>query len=1155
MKKILTALATLLLISTLGTEARRISPDEALARAFNAPAAAPGMKKSRGKQFVPLVSQAADSLSNMYIFNAVGAQGYLIAPADDEFPTVIGYSDQGTVNFSDMPPAMKYMLGQYQAEMAYALEQREAGATGSARAVSTRSMSPIEPMVKTVWNQDAPFNALCPYFKYTNGRSEQCVTGCAATAMAQVINYHKYPAHGTGYHSYECNISGVGKQTLSFDYENTYFDWDNMIDDYNGSYTDAQAQAVATLMYACGVSLDMGYGPSSGASSQDVDKAIIDYFGYSTDLRHYQRDYCSSVEWEEYIYESLAGGCPVFYHGHSSEGGHAFVVDGYDGDHLFHINWGWGGISDGFFLLSRLNPTEQGIGSFEGGYNQMQGAICNIKPAGPADGPLQEGFIGCDGDFSYGSFVASGYQFEDYFFANTSSGASGMFLYGPENMEASLGIELFDGSATTYYYDGMRTFRPNGGVYGFKIYSTIPDGTYTVRPVYQTQDGTVHRMKVLNGCRDRLKITVSNGQIRSSSTEPAYDATTIPQLIGNVVAPDGSVYSGQTASFLFQVTNLSATTDYYGKIKYLIKDTSGAQKGWFELDYAIPAATTIPNSVNLDLQLEPGTYTMSACDCLGNEISPDYQFTVEQGETFSGKYKIVGISPSTFEGSTEEKFNLLVDFDYSPSYSTYFSYRLEFKDKDGKLVKNVETGTAWGLAGSGICRLETEADLSFGKGEYFVTGYTIEYDPNTWAMNEYKSSNPMRVLIGKSPSAVSLSTKSLQVVKGRTATLSATVSPADAEFKNLWWYSTDKAVATVDNGTVKGEKLGKAQVVVITQGGMFDICDVEVVDGPAVIEPESVALSSSKLSMKLGESAQLTATVAPAEAAQDVEWASSDETVATVDAEGNVKALKVGSAVITATAKGTELKAECAVTVVAPEPESVALSASALSLKLGESAQLTATVAPAEAAQDVEWTSSDEAVATVDAEGNVKALKVGSAVITATAKGTELKAECAISVDYPDVASVTLDNSEITVIVGKTFQLLATVLPETARQDLYWKTSDASVATVDDNGLVEALAQGTTIISAVSYNGIIAECKVNVSPASGIASLLVDGKPVVITVQNGQLSADLPAGTEMTVVNLAGAVLYRGQGHDIPALDKGVYIILCQGQALKIILD
>ncbi len=329
-----------------------------------------------------------------YVFNQ--GNGFTIVAGDDCANKVLGYSDEGNFDINNINPELKWWLSQYAQEISTAINNNAPALAETQTANFGNDRTPVKTLVTARWNQGAPYNNLCPKYNET----QRCVTGCVATAMAQVMYYHKWPEQGAGSHSYTATING-SSQSLSMDFGNTTFDWANMTDTYNSSSTSAENRAVATLMSACGISIDMGYGLASGTQTSRVVDALIQYFDYDRSIRYYSRDGYEFAEWEDMIYNELASARPVIFSGQSSGGGHCFICDGYNQGGYYHFNWGWGGASDGYFMLTALNPNDQGIGgsSSADGFNQSQGIIINIKKqAGSTDvfGQLVAyGGIGC----------------------------------------------------------------------------------------------------------------------------------------------------------------------------------------------------------------------------------------------------------------------------------------------------------------------------------------------------------------------------------------------------------------------------------------------------------------------------------------------------------------------------------------------------------------------------------------------------------------------------------------------------------------------------------------------------------------------------------------------------------------------------------------
>lgn len=313
--------------------------------------------------------------------------------------------------------------------------------------------------------------------------------------------------------------------------------------------------------------------------------------------------------------------------------------------------------------------------------------------------------------------------------------------------------------------------------------------------------------------------------------------------------------------------------------------------------------------------------------------------------------------------------------------------------------------------------------------------------------------------------SVSLNTATIEMVEGDTFSLIATVLPKDAEYDGVIWASSNASVASVNSGTVTAIKKGTATITA-SAGGKTAECAVTV-----TVPTGSVTLDKTTLSLAVGETAQLTATVKPDDATdKTVAWSSSDESIAKV-ADGKVTAVKSGKATITAKCGGKT--AECAVAVTVPV-SSVTLDKTMLSLSIGETAILTAALLPDNATdKTVIWTSSDESVAKV-ANGKVTALKSGTTTITARCGSKS--AECIVTVIVP-VSSIILDKNELMLPVGDAATLVATVKPDNATsKNVKWSSSNESVATVN-NGNVVAVKEGETIISA-SVGNVSASCKV-----------------------------------------------------------------------------
>lgn len=484
MKKYL-ALA-IAMVSALSVAAAPLTPQEALARVSN-----DSRQKIASKNFngAPAFTVKAESSAPAaYVFNAEGAQGFMILSADDVAYPVLGYSDSGEFDPNNIPEQMQWWLSEYARMIEWAARNNFAPANSPA---ANESWQKINPLCSTKWDQSSPFNNECPIDRRT---SKRCVTGCVATSMAQAVKYFNYPTTGQGAVSYY--PTNVGK-TITMDFSQTTFDWDNMLDVYGYSgYTNSQALAVATLMKACGYAVEMNYGSdASGAQGRDIATALKTYFNYDGNCRAENRMMYSMSDWSSKVYNNLANIGPVIINGSDpGDAGHSFIVDGYDGNGYFHLNWGWGGVSDGYFTLDALNPDAMGIGGYGSGFNYTQNGIFGIQP--PTGEPVvpenpnlvQSGNLQATLSGSRLSLTAADYYLYGYlgwfnYTENTVTGKFGVKFEPVSGQGETTIIDATYGNATSI------TIYPNGFCTSSKkIITTLPsvaNGKYKVTLMFR----------------------------------------------------------------------------------------------------------------------------------------------------------------------------------------------------------------------------------------------------------------------------------------------------------------------------------------------------------------------------------------------------------------------------------------------------------------------------------------------------------------------------------------------------------------------------------------------------------------------------------------------------------------------------------------------
>ena len=388
MKKVL--LTLLAFMVTVAMNAEQISKQQALQKAQQF---MPGKQFGEARSFAR--SAGSSEREPFYVFNADGNQGFVIVSGDDRTTEILGYSNTGTLDMEQLPENLKWWLDSYARQIeALGISAKP---VQKAKTRGADSWEAVAPLIKTKWNQNYPYNRWCPDRNGYDWRDKglfdeahlmtddqtyyHCVTGCVAAAMAQIMYYHKYPQNCPAILGYTTYSNSWAMKALP----ETTFKWDQMKETYNGKETGASVEAVAELFRYCGQTVEMDYklgGSSAHVSADDM----TEVFGYSKNVRELYRDPYTTSQWEEMVYAELAAGRPVLYSGLTAGNeGHEFIVDGYDGNGLFHMNWGWGGMSDDYFVLSLADPKNQGAGgsSMNGAFQFRQSALFGVEPGTP----------------------------------------------------------------------------------------------------------------------------------------------------------------------------------------------------------------------------------------------------------------------------------------------------------------------------------------------------------------------------------------------------------------------------------------------------------------------------------------------------------------------------------------------------------------------------------------------------------------------------------------------------------------------------------------------------------------------------------------------------------------------------------------------------
>ncbi|MFO7810662.1 MAG: C10 family peptidase [Candidatus Delongbacteria bacterium] len=305
----------------------------------------------------------------LYVINFEGG-GFVLVAADDASKPVLGYSLSQSFDHNIDKSNVNYWTNMYISAIKEIRKEKLSNQKTRNQWDEilsdnlAKTPGEVTKLLSSTWNQSPIYNMYCPM----DGNSLS-VVGCVATAMAQIMNYHQYPLTGKDSHSY--NILG---QTLSVDYYLSSYNWDKMPDALSGSSTQEEAHEVAQISYHAGVAVEMMYSSTgSGAFSDDVPAALMNFFKYDSSISYESRNGYTTANWINMLKEQMDSSLPVYYSGSGDDGGHAFVCDGYDNSDYFHFNWGWGGSYDGYFQVDNLNPG----GST---FNYGQAVVRNIIP-------------------------------------------------------------------------------------------------------------------------------------------------------------------------------------------------------------------------------------------------------------------------------------------------------------------------------------------------------------------------------------------------------------------------------------------------------------------------------------------------------------------------------------------------------------------------------------------------------------------------------------------------------------------------------------------------------------------------------------------------------------------------------------------------------
>ncbi len=530
-----------------------------------------------------------------YLFTSDNSS--ILLSADDMAIPVLGVLDSPSVPTES--PEFRYWINKYAEEIEWL---RANGSSAVTRSEEETIYKDIAPLLSTKWGQGNPFNNQSPKVD-----GKESWSGCVATAMSQVMNYHEWPKKGKGSNSYKASTAN---KEMFCDFSSINFNWAEMTDTYDDNSTQSQNDAVATLLYACAVSVNMDFSPDgSGAWSELVPGALVNYFDYDAGAKALYRDYYTQAEWNKIVYDQLVNYGPLYYAGSSDDGAHAFVCDGYQNG-MFHINWGWNGYQDGYYRLSALYPgDQQGAGGSTGAYNFDQFICSGVQK--PQSGSKMDPVI----------LYHWGYEMEQIGFTKGAILSSNGWImnYSTQNLAGLLGYTLVDetgkeqvvpgaGAGCRYEkdrVDGLFSFR-------VKLPDDLAEGTYKVYPSY-----------LQDGYDEWIKIPVKNGFTKYYVLEvkgPSVSLSTAPKgyLYLSEAAIDGKTFVGKNITLTGKLSNPSSQ-DYEGVVQLNVMKENGDVVAWGKREYVNLAANETIDykyvSKLLD-SLEEGNYKVSLVNAI-----------------------------------------------------------------------------------------------------------------------------------------------------------------------------------------------------------------------------------------------------------------------------------------------------------------------------------------------------------------------------------------------------------------------------------------------------------------------------------------------------------------------------------------------------------
>ena len=568
------------------------------------------VKMYKSVELTQVTRRSVDN-QHFYIFNLNDNQGWVLVADDDRSIPILGYSKSGEFVTENLSANIEDWLTGISSEIQYIIDNDIVADekttslwkelfSGVSTEFINRDEKVVNPLVQTRWNQAPYYNDHCPY---DNQYGERTVTGCVATAMAQVLKYWNYPEVGSGSHSYSTSSYG----TLYANFGGTQYAWNNM-----PNRVTSPNNAVATLMYHCGVSVDMSYGVAetggSGAyvissytnSENCAEFAFKNYFGYKSSAHGEMKDNTSDSQWKNMLRADLNASRPLVYAGFGN-GGHCFVCDGYDNSDMFHFNWGWDGQNDGFYSLSALNPGSGGAGGGSYSFTNNQQAIFGLEPTQSGGG----GGGGSSANADLRLYSELSVENQIWFGSDITVTAS-IGNWGETAFSGSFCAAAFDADGNFIDFIDIKSVNLQGGFYNDYEFTTTGNivfvpGQYQVALFYKTNEGDW--------------TIIDDGNYNNLAAFQIYyedDIETYSDF--TILSDNGQLIQGSTARINVDLANTGSNT-FYGNVRVNLSTLNGEWVQNIEIKNisdGLGSGYHFTNGLTFEGEItaEPGTYHM-----------------------------------------------------------------------------------------------------------------------------------------------------------------------------------------------------------------------------------------------------------------------------------------------------------------------------------------------------------------------------------------------------------------------------------------------------------------------------------------------------------------------------------------------------------------